>query len=75
MTYSKFLIPLLFIGLMSCKNNNKAITEINHDDFKTIHSNFKLTSIAIENGVLLDAYKCEEKVNDVENSSRKKEKT
>ena len=68
MKYSKFIVPILFIGLMSCKNNKKATTEVNHDNFKTIHSNFKLTSIAIENGVLLDAYKCEEKVNDVENS-------
>ncbi|QWX85205.1 YbhB/YbcL family Raf kinase inhibitor-like protein [Cellulophaga sp. HaHaR_3_176] len=68
MKYSKFIVPILFIGLMSCKNNKKATTEVNHDDFKTIYSNFKLTSIAIENGVLLDAYKCEEKINDVENS-------
>ncbi len=41
---------------------------INHDDFKTIHSDFKLTSKAIENGVLLEAFKCEEKVNAIENS-------
>ncbi|MGJ8685769.1 MAG: YbhB/YbcL family Raf kinase inhibitor-like protein [Nonlabens sp.] len=68
MKYSKFIVLILFIGLMSCKNNKKATTEVNHDDFKTIHSDFKLTSIAIENGVLLDDYKCEEKVNDVENS-------
>ncbi|WP_423999966.1 YbhB/YbcL family Raf kinase inhibitor-like protein [Maribacter sp. IgM3_T14_3] len=68
MKYSKFIIPILIIGLMSCKNNKNATTEVNHDNFKTIHSDFKLTSIAIENGVLLDAYKCEEKVNDVENS-------
>ena len=68
MKYSKFIVPILFIGLMSCKNNKKATTEVNHDNFKTIHSDFKLTSIAIEDGVLLDAYKCEEKVNDVENS-------
>jgi phosphatidylethanolamine-binding protein (PEBP) family uncharacterized protein len=68
MKYSKFIVPILFIGLMSCENNKKAITEVNHDDFKTIHSDFKLSSIAIEDGVLLDAYKCEEKVNDVENS-------
>jgi hypothetical protein len=53
---------------MSCKHNNKAITKINHDNFKTIHSDFKLSSIAIENGVLLDDYKCEEKLNDIENS-------
>ena len=68
MKYSKFIVPFLFVCLLSCKNSNKEITEVNHDDFKTIHSDFKLTSIAIKNGVLLDDYKCEEKVNDVENS-------
>ncbi|WP_299381781.1 hypothetical protein [uncultured Lacinutrix sp.] len=68
MKYSKLIIPIFFIGLMSCNNNKKSTTDVNHDDFKTIHSNFKLKSIAIENGVLLDAYKCEKKVNDVENS-------
>ncbi|MCP3930278.1 MAG: hypothetical protein GY705_14385 [Bacteroidetes bacterium] len=31
-------------------------------------SEFTLTSIAIENGELLDAYKCEDKVNGLENS-------
>ena len=68
MKYSKFIVPFLFVCLLSCKNSNREITEVNHDDFKTIHSDFKLTSIAIKNGVLLDDYKCEEKVNDVENS-------
>lgn len=68
MKYSKFIVLILFIGLMSCKNNKKATTEVNHDDFKTIHSDFKLSSIAIEDGVLLEAYKCEEKIDDVENS-------
>lgn len=68
MKYSKLIIPILFIGLMSCNSNKKATTKVNHDDFKTIHSNFKLKSIAIENGVLLDAYKCEKKVNAIENS-------
>ncbi|MDN3667273.1 YbhB/YbcL family Raf kinase inhibitor-like protein [Algibacter miyuki] len=68
MKHSKFLVLLLVTCFMSCKNNDKAITKVNHDDYKTIHSNFKLSSTAIENGVLLDAYKCEEKVNDVENS-------
>ncbi|MGJ8716492.1 MAG: YbhB/YbcL family Raf kinase inhibitor-like protein [Maribacter stanieri] len=68
MKYSKFIVPILFVCLLSCKNNKKATTEVNHDDFKTIHSDFKLTSIAIEDGILLDDYKCEEKVNDVENS-------
>jgi phosphatidylethanolamine-binding protein (PEBP) family uncharacterized protein len=68
MKYSKFIVPFLFICLLSCKNSNREITEVNHDNFKTIHSDFKLTSIAIKNGILLDDYKCEEKVNDVENS-------
>ncbi|CAM4372650.1 YbhB/YbcL family Raf kinase inhibitor-like protein [Zobellia nedashkovskayae] len=68
MKYSKFIVLILFIGLMSCKNNKKATTEVNHDDFKTVHSDFKLSSIAIEDGVLLEAYKCEEKIDDVENS-------
>ncbi|QXP58864.1 YbhB/YbcL family Raf kinase inhibitor-like protein [Olleya sp. HaHaR_3_96] len=68
MKYSKLIIPIFFISLMSCNNNKKATTNVNHDDFKTIHSNFKLKSIAIENGVLLNAYKCEKKVNAIENS-------
>ncbi|WP_111707659.1 YbhB/YbcL family Raf kinase inhibitor-like protein [Lutibacter citreus] len=71
----KILFPLLFVCIISCNNKrpnpnkkNKTLTKINHDDFKTIHSNFKLSSIAIENGVLKEDYKCEKKVNDVENS-------
>lgn len=50
------------------KRKKANLTKVNHDDFETIHPDFKLSSIAIENGVLLDAYKCEEKINDVENS-------
>ncbi|UMB61203.1 hypothetical protein MHL31_03125 [Lutibacter sp. A80] len=69
----KYLFPLLLICFISCTNKKPAkknitLTKINHDDFKRIHPNFKISSIAIENGVLKDAYKCEEKVNDVENS-------
>lgn len=64
----KFLFPILFICLLSCENKEAAITTCNHDDFKTIHSNFKLSSIAIENGVLLAAYKCEQKIDGIENS-------
>ncbi len=41
---------------------------INYDNFITINPNFKLFSKAVINGKLLDAYKCEEKVNDVENA-------
>lgn len=84
-----FLLLLLFVCTLSCKNEKadskrdsanpkmekvgvhrvKAdLTKINHDDFETIHSNFKLSSIAIEHGILLDAYKCEKKINGVENS-------
>ncbi|MEL0650474.1 YbhB/YbcL family Raf kinase inhibitor-like protein [Algibacter sp. TI.3.09] len=68
MKHSKFLVLLLVTCFMSCKNNDKELTKVNHDDFKTIHSDFKLSSNAIKNGELLDIYKCEEKVNDVENS-------
>ncbi|WP_405414682.1 YbhB/YbcL family Raf kinase inhibitor-like protein [Maribacter sp. Asnod1-A12] len=66
MKHSVFVFSFLFVCFISCKNTNT--TEVNHDDFKTIHSDFKLTSIAIEDGILLDAYKCEKKINDVENS-------
>ena len=54
--------------IFSCSNNRTEATKVNHDDFKTIHPDFTLSSSAIENGVLLDAYKCEEKINGVENS-------
>ena len=64
----KLLLPLVLICFISCKKNKVNTTKVNHDNFKTIHANFKLSSIAIENGVLLDTYKCEEKRNDVENS-------
>ena len=68
MKQTLYIFTLFFICFMSCKNKIINTTEVNHDDFKTIHSNFILTSKAVENGVLLDAYKCEEKKNDVENS-------
>ena len=64
----KILFPLVLICFISCKNNKANFTKVNHDDFKTINADFKLSSSAIEDGVLLDAYKCEEKINDVENS-------
>jgi phosphatidylethanolamine-binding protein (PEBP) family uncharacterized protein len=44
-------------------------TSCNKDDNTTPDTTgFTLSSIAIENGELLDSYKCEEKINDVENS-------
>jgi phosphatidylethanolamine-binding protein (PEBP) family uncharacterized protein len=64
----KLLFPFVLICFISCKKNKVNATKVNHDNFKTIHANFKLSSSAIENGVLLDAFKCEEKRNDVENS-------
>ena len=68
MKHSIYLFMLLSICFISCKNNNSNTTKVNYDDFITLNSNFKLTSKAVENGVLRDAFKCEEKINDVENS-------
>jgi phosphatidylethanolamine-binding protein (PEBP) family uncharacterized protein len=64
----KYLFMLVLLCFISCKKNRIISTKVNHDDFKTIHADFKLSSIAIANGELLDTYKCEEKINDVENS-------
>ena len=59
---------VVLILFNSC-NNNKGISSFkNYDDFKTINPNFKLYSKAVVNGELLDDYKCEKKVSDVENS-------
>ncbi|MEP2279953.1 YbhB/YbcL family Raf kinase inhibitor-like protein [Maribacter sp.] len=66
MKYSVYIFSFLFVCLFSCKNTNT--TEVNHDDFIRIHSDFKLFSKAVENGVLLDAFKCENKIDGVENS-------
>jgi hypothetical protein len=63
-----FLLSLLAACTFSCTNKKTAFSTINHDDFKTIHTDFKLSSKAIEDGILLEAYKCKKKVNDVENS-------
>ena len=68
MKQAKILVFIFFLSFIACKNKNTVLTTVNHDDFKTIHPNFKLTSVAVENGVLLEAYKCEEKIHDVENS-------
>jgi len=65
---TKILVFIFFLSFIACKNKSTVLTTVNHDDFKTIHPNFKLTSAAVENGLLLEAYKCEEKIKDVENS-------
>lgn len=62
------LLPLLVVFTLSCNKNKADLPKENFDDFKTINSDFKLTSVAVKDGVLSDDYKCEEKVNGVENS-------
>ncbi|WP_158977930.1 YbhB/YbcL family Raf kinase inhibitor-like protein [Cellulophaga sp. L1A9] len=62
------LITTVVILLNSCKNPAKVSTFENYDDFETIHPDFKVYSQAVENGRLLEGYKCEEKINDIENS-------
>ncbi len=57
---------ILFLG-NSC-NTKKEATFYNYDDFETINTDFKLESKAVVNGKLLDDFKCEKKINDVENS-------
>ncbi|WP_273274806.1 YbhB/YbcL family Raf kinase inhibitor-like protein [Maribacter polysiphoniae] len=57
---------LLFLG-NSCARNKEASIYM-YDDFKTVHPDFKLNSKAVADGKLLEAFKCEEKVADVENS-------
>lgn len=52
----------------ACQHKNSTATYQKYDDFKTINTNFKITSPAVEKGVLLPAYQCEEKINDIENS-------
>ena len=52
------IIVMLLLACQSVTNNNKSEET---DDFT-------LSSIAVSNGELLDAYMCETKVNDVENS-------
>lgn len=62
------LIAIAVISIYSCNNNKSVSSFKNYDDFETINPDFKLYSKAIVNGELLEDYKCEEKVNDVENS-------
>ncbi|MBU2997928.1 hypothetical protein KO500_15910 [Cellulophaga baltica] len=60
-------ITLVLVFLSSC-NTKKEATFYNYDDFETINSDFKLSSKAVVNGQLLEEFKCEKKVDDVENS-------
>lgn len=64
----QLLLPLLAVCVFSCGNREADVQQVNHDDFKTIHAGFKLSSIAVEDGVLLEAYRCEQKTDGVENS-------
>ncbi|PQJ72951.1 YbhB/YbcL family Raf kinase inhibitor-like protein [Polaribacter butkevichii] len=61
-----FIIAIAIITMQSCKKQTSSYK--NYDDFKTINADFIVNSKAIVNGELLAAYKCEEKVKDVENS-------
>jgi phosphatidylethanolamine-binding protein (PEBP) family uncharacterized protein len=61
------VIATTTIFITSCKHKRSASFK-SYDNFKTINSDFKLNSKAVANGELLDAYKCEEKINDIENS-------
>ena len=56
------LLLLCSMVAISCKKDSSI------DTAQTNTSTFKLSSIAVANGVLLDAYKCEKKVNKIENS-------
>jgi len=62
------LLAIALISICSCNNNKRVPSFKNYDDFVTIHPNFKITSEAVVDGELLDNYKCEEKVNGIENS-------
>lgn len=52
----------------SLGKNKEAAAFKKFDDFKTINPDFKLASKAVVDGKLVEEYKCETKVNGVENS-------
>ena len=58
----------LFVLLLGNSCTQKESTTYIYDDFKTIHPDFKLNSEAVSDGKLLADFKCEKKVNGVENS-------
>lgn len=63
-----FMITMTILFLGNSCSNNKGASPYAYDDFKTINPDFKLTSKAVVNGKLLENFKCEEKVDGVENS-------
>ncbi|MBU2062504.1 MAG: YbhB/YbcL family Raf kinase inhibitor-like protein [Bacteroidetes bacterium] len=67
-SYLLFILAVIVVVLnTSCQNNKQPIYQ-KFDNFKTINTDFKITSEAIVNGQLLAKYQCEEKINGVENS-------
>jgi hypothetical protein len=65
---------LAILVLTACKKEELEVAEETTETVtetvstESTTSNFTLTSLAIENGELLQAFKCEEKTNDTENS-------
>jgi phosphatidylethanolamine-binding protein (PEBP) family uncharacterized protein len=79
MNYSKQSAYLFFLSIIAlgCSKDANIITPVAKSTTgtsittptpTTSATGFKLTSSAVVNGVLLDAYKCEKKVNGIENS-------
>lgn len=64
----RLLIAIVLLSIYSCRDNKRQSSFTSFDDFETINPDFKLYSKAVVNGELLEKYKCEEKVNGVENS-------
>ena len=79
MKYFKRAPYLFFLSIiaLACSKDSTIITPVTKSTTgtsitipnpSTSTSGFKLTSTAVVNGLLLDAYKCEKKVNGIENS-------
>lgn len=67
-SYLLLILAVIVVVLnTSCQNNIQPIYQ-KFDNFKTINTDFKITSEAVVNGQLLVKYQCEEKINGVENS-------
>lgn len=63
----KIYITIILVCLI-CSSCKKTDTTVTPTTTTTTTSSFKLTSTSVVNGLLLDAFKCEPKVNGVENS-------